>query len=281
MPTLLKRLSYRVFTATMLPRLRAARALIGLCHHRFESTPGTDPTPGMAVTPEALARQIEVLARIGRFVSLEEVFDRDPAPGLRFWLSFDDGYRDNAEILPPILERLGVPATLFITHGFVTGEIPALEHDLATGHTPPAMSPDQLRAAATDPRLSIGCHTVSHRRLDVFNAPDWRRECAEARQWTARLTGVPVRDLAYPFGGRRDFDWRDGPGFLLQQGFRSVCSNFGGWNSPRRLDRIGSGDHTLTHLRRVPMIGSGDPLLITGWVMRMAGRGCGRWLPGK
>jgi hypothetical protein len=137
MPSLLKRLSYRVLTATMLPRLRAARALIGLCHHRFETTPGTDPIPGMAVTPEALTRQIEVLSRIGRFVSLEEAFDPDPAPGLRFWLSFDDGYRDNAGILPPILARLGVPATLFITHGFVTGEIPALEHDLATGHTPP------------------------------------------------------------------------------------------------------------------------------------------------
>lgn len=278
MSSLLKRLSYRVLTAATLPRLRAERALVGLCHHRFEASPGADPIPGMAVTPEALERQIGVLSRIGRFVSLEEAFDPDPAPGLRFWLSFDDGYRDNAGILPPILARLGVPATLFITHGFVTGEIPALEHDLAAGFAPPAMSPDQLRAAAVDPRLTIGCHTFSHRRLDVFNEPDWRRECSEARQWITRLAGVPVRDLAYPFGGRRDFDWRNGPGFLLQQGFRSVCSNFGGWNSPRRPDRIGAGTHTLTHLRRVPMIGSDDPVLVTGWVMKMARGGCGRLL---
>ncbi|MFO1492575.1 MAG: hypothetical protein U1F77_16670 [Kiritimatiellia bacterium] len=107
------------------------------------------------------------------------------------------------------------------------------------------------------PRLSIGCHTFSHRRLDVFNAPDWRRECAEARQWTARLTGVPVRDLAYPFGGRRDFDWRGGPGFLLQQGARSVCSNFGGWNSPAAP--TASAPAPPPHLHRVPMIGSATP----------------------
>ena len=53
MPSLLKRLTYRALTAATLPRLRAAQALIGLCHHRFETTPGTDPIPGMAVTPDS------------------------------------------------------------------------------------------------------------------------------------------------------------------------------------------------------------------------------------
>lgn len=36
-------------------------------------------------------------------------------------ITFDDGYRDNAELAAPILARLGLPATFFVATGFLDG----------------------------------------------------------------------------------------------------------------------------------------------------------------
>jgi peptidoglycan/xylan/chitin deacetylase (PgdA/CDA1 family) len=36
-------------------------------------------------------------------------------------LTFDDGYRDNAEIAAPLLDRAGLPGTFFVSTGFIDG----------------------------------------------------------------------------------------------------------------------------------------------------------------
>ena len=43
----------------------------------------------------------------------------DPLPQRGFFLSFDDGFRETAEIVAPILKSKGVPATFFVNSAFV------------------------------------------------------------------------------------------------------------------------------------------------------------------
>jgi hypothetical protein len=38
-------------------------------------------------------------------------------------ITFDDGYRDNAEVALPLLARYGIPATFFISTGFLTAQV--------------------------------------------------------------------------------------------------------------------------------------------------------------
>lgn len=62
-------------------------------------------------------RQMRYLARHYEVVSLAQMLQRldDRVPGDMLAITFDDGYRDNLENALPILERYGLPATIFLT----------------------------------------------------------------------------------------------------------------------------------------------------------------------
>ena len=74
-------------------------------------------------TPEAFERQMTFLRENFRPVSLDEVLrahrERQTMPPDSVLVTFDDGYRDNHDIAFPILQRLGVPATFFLTTGYL------------------------------------------------------------------------------------------------------------------------------------------------------------------
>ncbi len=80
------------------------------------------------IIPAALFEQLlDTLAADGvAVVSLDEALDRlaQPRPGRFCCLTFDDGYRDNHDILLPILQARRVPATIYVAPGLVDGTAP-------------------------------------------------------------------------------------------------------------------------------------------------------------
>lgn len=113
---------------------RGGRAFI-LFYHRVIDEPNLLQ---LAVEPGRFEGQMRVLRRRARVVPLADLARRleDPEPleeNLAA-ITFDDGYRDNAEIAAPILERLGLPATFFVATDFIDGNaVPfwdRLEHAL-------------------------------------------------------------------------------------------------------------------------------------------------------
>lgn len=76
--------------------------------------------PGLSVTPERFRAQVRFLA--SRFVvgspdELPALLGRGPSAPLAALLTFDDGYRDNHDVVLPILREEGVPAAFFVTTG--------------------------------------------------------------------------------------------------------------------------------------------------------------------
>lgn len=117
-----RRIARRLRALIQLP----VRGAVVLAYHRIaepESVPGGDPF-GICVTPAAFADQMAMLARVGRPVHLEEIATRlrsgASLAGL-LAVTFDDGYADVAEVALPVLERHGIPATVFFVSGNTGG----------------------------------------------------------------------------------------------------------------------------------------------------------------
>jgi peptidoglycan/xylan/chitin deacetylase (PgdA/CDA1 family) len=103
----------------MLNRAPSSRPMI-LMYHRV-STTWHDPWT-LNVSPENFAEQLEVIVRTRHVMSLREFFQRfrsNTLPRGAVAITFDDGYADNLHVAAPILKRFDVPATLFITTGYL------------------------------------------------------------------------------------------------------------------------------------------------------------------
>ncbi len=92
------------------------RPLIVMNHRDLES--GTDfSQDGIVVRPETFEKQLLLLNRMFRIVPLASACDETAS--FRCAVTFDDGWSDNHHVAFPVLRRLGLPATLFITTGYV------------------------------------------------------------------------------------------------------------------------------------------------------------------
>lgn len=104
-------------------RLGARRLLAGpepaiLMYHRV-AQPLADPW-GLAVSPANFAAQMRVLKRLRQPVSLDEMAQRLANGTLHkrmVAVTFDDAYRDVLTNAKPVLQELGIPATVFVVTG--------------------------------------------------------------------------------------------------------------------------------------------------------------------
>lgn len=94
-----------------------------LLYHRIASDP--DDPFRLCVTPEHFDEHLEVLRQHCDSVPLAAVIRRSrPAKRPRVAVTFDDGYADNLHAGAPILEKAGVPATVYVTTGSISSDKP-------------------------------------------------------------------------------------------------------------------------------------------------------------
>ncbi len=114
----------------------------------------------LQIQPALFKRQLAALVRTYRIVPLREAL-QDFLAG-RGWprrglsITFDDGYRNNLEVAAPILQQMGLPATVFVTSGFLEGRVRPWWYDVrevvaetrATELLLPGEPPRDLRTVA-------------------------------------------------------------------------------------------------------------------------------------
>jgi peptidoglycan/xylan/chitin deacetylase (PgdA/CDA1 family) len=97
----------------------AAAGLIFM-YHRIGELP-LDPW-GLAVSPCHFAEHLEILRRYGRPLHLAQAvkaLQHKRLTDRTLIVTFDDGYADNFHNASPLLERYDVPATVFVTTGYL------------------------------------------------------------------------------------------------------------------------------------------------------------------
>lgn len=116
-----------------------------LLYHRV-ATLDTDPQL-LSVTPDHFAEHLEYLSEHYNPISLSELFQALKAgkiPDKSVVITFDDGYADNLWNAKPLLEKHGIPATVFVTSGSVGSDREFWWDDLERLLLLPDELPDQL-----------------------------------------------------------------------------------------------------------------------------------------
>lgn len=159
----------------------------------------------LAVPPENLRRQVRWLLDRGYEGTTFYDAVMSPAPTRRFAITFDDGFRSVFAEGFPVLESLGVPATVFTNISLVDAEEihvgPSLTHWIGGPHEHELRSAtwDELRELAAA-GWEIGAHSVTHPLLTQLDDTDLDWELTESRRRMEQELGRPCRTMAYPSG---------------------------------------------------------------------------------
>ncbi len=159
----------------------------------------------LSLDPGTLERQLQALLDRGyRGATMRDAL-LSPSRERALVVTFDDAYRSVIELGLPILERLGIPGTVFVPTDHAGTERPMVwsgidhwqggphEHELI------ALSWDELRrldAAGWE----VGSHTCSHPWLTQCDDATLERELGESRARCSDELGRPCVSLAYPYG---------------------------------------------------------------------------------
>lgn len=130
---MLRRIYRRLISIGSLPRTSIAC----LTFHRIAEVKEEEigPYPAITITPKAFEGIIAFFSKHFRAMALSDLVthlaDGKSLPSNTFAVTFDDGFVDNWSVAKPILENYEVPATVYVTTGYIGGEVFPYEFELA------------------------------------------------------------------------------------------------------------------------------------------------------
>lgn len=178
-----------------------ATDVLVLCYHALSPT----WTAALSTTPDCFERQISLLVKRGyRGVTFTEAVT-SPPPGRVLAVTFDDAYRSVIELGLPILNRWGLPATVFVPTDFIGADRslrwPGIDSwlDGPDAQELAPMSWEQLRALQ-NAGWEIGSHTGSHPRLTEIDDHALADELERSKAACESHLASQCTSLAYPYG---------------------------------------------------------------------------------
>jgi peptidoglycan/xylan/chitin deacetylase (PgdA/CDA1 family) len=143
------------------------------------------------------ASQMETLSRLTQPISIAEPpVANGSAPCSA--VTFDDAFVSILDNAIPELERLNIPATVFVPTGSL-GSRPTWMKTLRPGGER-VMSVAQLRALGENPLLTIGSHSISHPNFLKLTEDESARELAESKARLESILEKPIALFSFPHG---------------------------------------------------------------------------------
>jgi peptidoglycan/xylan/chitin deacetylase (PgdA/CDA1 family) len=177
------------------------RDVLVLCYHAVSERWPAD----FAVTPNQLEQQLRHLLDRGcRGATFTEAV-KGPRSGRTLAVTFDDAFRSVLTLGFPVLERLGLPGTIFAPTAFMEGGRSLAWPEIGEWADGPyadelvPLSWQQLHEIA-DAGWEVGSHSLTHPRLTTLDDVELTRELGASKRECERQLGRPCTAIAYPFG---------------------------------------------------------------------------------
>lgn len=192
------------------------------------------------LAPALLERQLDYLAQSGRVIAYEEALRRlQSGTGVAgtFVLTFDDGYLDFYTTVYPLLQRWQLPATLFVTTGFVEERVayPMVSYPQAQVAPVTWAMVEEMAASGL---ITLGAHTHTHPDLTTVSPEQLEEELAKPVVLFQQRVGLTPHHFCYPRAR-----WRPALEAMLARYYRSAV--------------IGGGQQATTagfHPYRIPRL---------------------------
>jgi peptidoglycan/xylan/chitin deacetylase (PgdA/CDA1 family) len=172
-----------------------------VCYHAVSERWPAD----LAVAPQQLHDQLRHLVSRGYRGATFTAAVRDRPYRRTLAVTFDDAYSSVLELALPILERLGLPATVYVPTAFAESERPLSWPGIDQWAGGPHAA--ELRALSweglgrlVDCGWEVGSHTRTHPRLTQLDDVVLTEELAGSRNDCERRLGLPCTSVAYPYG---------------------------------------------------------------------------------
>ncbi|EEY46420.1 polysaccharide deacetylase family protein [Vibrio mimicus] len=180
-----------------------------IMYHRFIRDDSEKGVHGTYLHIQQLEKHFQLLKKMDfetlTFKDLSEKgFIHRLQPGKRFiMITVDDGYRDNYELLLPLLKKYQFKAVVYV----VTGEN-FNRWDVEVSDNPekvvPLMSPEQVKALHNSGLVEIGGHTMTHPFLSKLSESEQREEILRNKLELEELIDESLTSFAYPYGDHNE-----------------------------------------------------------------------------
>jgi peptidoglycan/xylan/chitin deacetylase (PgdA/CDA1 family) len=171
-------------------------------YHKIDTPPPDALVRGGYTPPARFRRQMAYLKKQGFiFYTASELIDHlrehghFPPNGIT--LTFDDGWKDNYTNAFPILQELGIKATIFLVPsclGQVTAKVQA-EGEGARAH----LTREEVLEMSQH-GIEFGSHTMNHKLLHQIPETEVKHEVEESKREIENLLQKPCQVFAYPAG---------------------------------------------------------------------------------
>jgi peptidoglycan/xylan/chitin deacetylase (PgdA/CDA1 family) len=190
-----------------------------------------DPLNPFSVSPLAFEAQVRRLAEAYHPISLDELVSHiregTELPANAVAITLDDGLRDNYRFAYPILNKYGVPATIYVV-------VDKLKLEAGTdsasdgGESERYLLWPQVKEMSEN-GISIGSHTLTHPWLTEVPLEQARHEIAASKTKLEQFLDKPVRHFAYPGGRLCDYN-QEIKEAVIESGYLSACVGLNGTN---------------------------------------------------
>ena len=184
------------------------------------------------ISPERFESHLALLSeRHAKVVGLRKFLSVPDSENL-IAITFDDGFRDNLTVALPLLEKYGLPMTLFMVAGYIGQE----------GY----LNADELRELAQHPLVTIGSHGLWHRPFTALSDGEALYEFKESKGKLEDTIHEKVDMLAYPYGDCNTRIER----ICSHAGYTAAWSVWNGNNTPFSRWRVPLGTYdNITRLK--------------------------------